>query len=173
MLENFYYQMTPCLHGYSHERSTIPDDEFSGLSPEVVEERVRVGMREVYPLAVYGMSAPWNRYNETLVEVVKEAGLLFFFGGYNREKVEKFKRDDDGFVLLPVTAELYVRSGGKDAVVAALDLLKEQEHPYVLTLHCTWEYPDLGSGKLEDLLNKIIDNFEVLDAKKWLTEFSQ
>jgi hypothetical protein len=101
------------------------------------------------------------------------AGLKFFFGGYGREKPEKFTCDDDGFVLLPVTAELYVRSGGKDAVVAALDLLKEQEHPYVLTLHCTWEYPNLGSGKLEDLLDKIIDNFEVLDAKKWLTEFSQ
>ena len=172
MHDNFYPEVTPCLHGWNHERSMTPDDEFGGLQPIITRRRVLAGIEELQPLTVYGMSAPWNRYSSVLTDACKEAGLKFFLAGYGREKPEVFKRDNDGFTIIPATPSIYVRGGDSVNTIKALrELPKDNKHPYVLTLHCIWEYPNLGDDRLTRLLDVLMQEYDVLDVKKWLTKF--
>lgn len=172
MVDNFYSEVAPCLHGWNHERSTTPDDEFGGLEYYLIEDKLRKGIKQLDPLKVWGMSSPWNRYDNKVIDACKNVGLNFFFMGYGREKEEKFYANDD-FVVLPVTPSLYVRSGEALKSIKRLDKLSEQDYPHVLTLHCTWEYPNLKGNDLAKLLDNLKEKHEIVDIKKWLIEFLQ
>jgi peptidoglycan/xylan/chitin deacetylase (PgdA/CDA1 family) len=164
---NLYPSIAPCLHGWSHKPTTTPDSEFGGLTYKQKLERIKVGQYKLYPLKVFGMSAPYNRYDDEVLRAAKETGLEFVFTGYGREKAEWFEKRSDGLWTVPAVEELYLRSGGHSNFLYNLSNLPDRDKPYVVTLHCIWEYPSLNKREFYQVLDELCKH-EVIDIRKYI-----
>jgi len=157
MTRNFYPSMAICLHGWDHVPTADPDNEFGGIGRDEKLDKIRMGIERMARLEPKGMSAPYNRYDTEVLEVCADLGLKFFFGGYGRERYEEFSYPF-GMLFLPATESLYMRGKDSDSILKAFEELPEQEHPYVLTLHATWQQLEPGETFLSDLFDSIKDS---------------
>ena len=165
MFRNFHKETVPCLHGWDHVPTSNPDNEFGGISFEGKMRKIEMGMEKLACLWPRGMSAPFNRYDEEVLEACATSGLDFFLGGYGREKEETFRHPYE-MPFFPAEASLYMREKKAYPIVVAFDELPEREHPYILTLHATWQQIEPGetflSAMLDDLKEHIVSPLEEL-----------
>lgn len=157
MFRNFHKETVSCLHGWDHVPTSNPDNEFGGFSLEGKMGLIEMGMEKLACLWPRGMSAPFNRYDDDVVLACATSGLDFFLGGYGREKKEEYGHLH-GIPFFPATESLYMRRKSGYEIVAAFDALPDQEHPYVLTLHATWQQIEPGETFLSDMLDDLKKN---------------
>ena len=154
MFRNFHKETDPCLHGWDHVPTSNPDNEFGGISFEGKMGKIEMGMERLACLWPRGMSAPFNRYDDKVLMACAASGLDFFLGGYGREKYEEYSFPF-GILFLPATESLYMRGKDAEAILKAIDELPDQDHPYVLTLHATWQQVEPGETFLSEVLDRI------------------
>lgn len=168
MFRNFHKETVPCLHGWDHVPTSNPDNEFGGISFDGKMDKIEMGMEKLACLWPRGMSAPFNRYDDGVLMACASSGLEFFLGGYGREKEEEYGYPH-GIPFFPAEESLYMRNKGVHEILAAFDSLPDQEHPYVLTLHATWQQVETGetflSDMLDDLKEHIVSPLDYLENK--------
>lgn len=160
MKENFDDSVTVLLHGWDHidNSNHMADNEFANRTYPEIFSRLNLGRRYLCDLSPRGFSPPFNRYNEDVISACVQCGFGYFFAGYGREKIEKFQIYRN-MLIIPCEEKLYVRCGNHDEIIANVDLINHEyrEQPYVLTLHTTWEAPNIEQDGLKRLLDKIKD----------------
>ncbi len=154
MFENFHKKTVPCLHGWDHVPRRNPDDEFGGMSFEGKMGLIEMGMEKLACLWPRGISAPFNRYDDDVILASACSGLDFFLGGYGREKNEEYGQPH-GIPFYPAEESLYMRNKGVHRILSAFDDLPEQDHPYVFTLHATWQQIEPGEAFLSAILDHL------------------
>lgn len=163
MKQNFYEDVSTFIHGWIHKNITrhTTASEFGGLSFVKQKEIIYWGIETLKSLNPVGFVAPFNAYNDTTIKACAYWGLKYLLTGANSR--DRKNRDPEeyriqhGMICIPEQLDLYC-TGAYDKTMEVIETVKKLEprdYPYIVSLHCIWEYPNLAGDALPRLLDAV------------------